>query len=352
MVDVASYGGWPAILKTVTVGEDLTPGAAEAALAEILQGRATDAQISALIVSMRLKGESVEELIGMSRAMVAAATPLEVPEAAIDIVGTGGSASQARHALSVSTMASFVAAGAGALVCKHGSVKASSTSGAFDTLEALGVAIHLDGPGVVRCMEEAGAGFVFAKAFHMAMRHAGPVRSQIGIPTMFNQLGPLSHPGRVVRHVIGVSDAGVQPVMAAVLARRGSHRGLVVRGYDGLDEITVTSPTRVMEVRDGRVVGDWVVDPVALGLRLAKPEDLAGGSPEDNARIARSILAGEDTGPRADMVALNAAAGLMVAGMASDLAEGLAMARESISSGAAQRVLADVVRVSNQVAGG
>lgn len=337
---------WPVVLRTLLSGEDLTAATAGDALRAILAGEATEAQIAALLIALRMKGESIVEVSAMVDVMLEAAAPVVLPEGEdpIDIVGTGGSPSRRVHALNVSTMASFVAAGAGARVVKHGNRRASSTSGSFDLLEELGVPLELDGEGIARCVEQAGIAFCFARSFHPAMRHAGPVRTQLGVPTVFNFLGPLSNPAGVVRQVIGVSDERLAPLVAGVLADRGAPRAMVVTGADGLDEITTTGPTVVHEVREGSTT-TWTLDPRSLGLDVVEPAAIAGGGPETNAAIARRVFAGED-GPYRDIVCVNAAAGLVVAGRADDLAGGLELARRSVDSGAARQVLERLVAVA------
>ena len=337
---------WSEVLRTLLSGQDLSAEMAGDALRSILSGEAGEAQIAGLLIALRMKGESIVEVSSMVDVMLEAAAPVVLPEGddPIDIVGTGGSPSRRVHALNVSTMASFVAAGAGARVVKHGNRRASSTSGSFDLLEQLGVPLELDGEGVARCVEQAGIAFCFARSFHPAMRHAGPVRTQLGVPTVFNFLGPLSNPARVTRQVIGVSDERLAPLVAGVLADRGSPRAMVVTGDDGMDEITTTGSTVVHEVRDGAVTV-WTLDPRDLGLEVVEPSAIAGGGPEANAAIARRVLAGE-VGPYRDIVCLNAAAGLVVADRAEDLVAGLAMARESIDSGAARRVLERLLSVA------
>ena len=344
-----AYGGWPGVLGDLIAGVDLTPGAARAALGAILSNNATDAQVAGFIIALGMKGGSVPELTGLVDAMLDNAAPLEVPDGTVDIVGSGGAPTRRKHALSVSTMASFVVAAAGATVCKHGSVAASSSSGSFDTLSAIGLAIELDGDSVARCVAEVGLGFAFAKAFHPAMRFAGPVRSELGVPTTFNFLGPLSHPGRVKRQVVGVSDPTMAPRVAGVLAARGSEHALVVHGADRLDEITTTDLTRIYEVRDGALVGDDEFDPTTLGIRRVNREELLGGGPAENARIMAEIFSGADTGPRADIVALNAAAGLLVAGVVGDMGEGVDAARSAIADGAAARKVEDVVALTQRL---
>jgi anthranilate phosphoribosyltransferase len=347
--DLDALGGWPVVLRELAEGRDLTAEQAGAAMSEILAGRATDARIAALIVALRMKGEAVDEISGMVDAMLAAASPLPLDVEAVDIVGTGGSPSRRAHALNVSTMACFVVAGAGVPVCKHGNRRASSTSGSFDLLEALGLAIDLDGAGVARCVREAGVGFAFARAFHPAMRFAGPVRAELGIPTVFNVLGPLSHPGGVTRQVIGVGDARMAPVVAGVLARRGVVRSLVVRGADGLDEITLTGSTTVHEIRDGQL-RSFELAPGDVGLPVRSADDLRGGDAAANAELARRCLAGEP-GPVRDIVAVNAAAGLLVGGAVDSLADGVALATEVLADGRAAAALERLVALTRRLAG-
>jgi len=330
-------GGWPALLADLTSGTDVGGDRAAAALAEILAGDATDAQIAAFIVALRQKGETVDELVGLQSAMIAAATPLTVPDNTIDIVGVGGAAARRAHALNVSTMACFVAAGAGATVCKHGNRKASSTSGSFDLLEALGVAIDIDAADLERTVADIGVGFAFARTFHPAMRHVGPVRAELGIPTVFNVLGPLSHPGRLTRQVVGVADPDAMEPIAEVLRGTGSVRSMVVHGHGALDELTTSGPSTVVSL-DGDTIETVTVDATDFGLDRVDPAELAGGDAATNAAIARRVLAGEP-GAHRDIVVLNAAAGIVVAGLADDLAEGVAKAQTSIDDGAAAKVL-------------
>ncbi len=294
----------------------------------------------------RQKGETVDELCGLVHAMRDASLPLEVPPDTVDLVGAGGSALGREAALNVSTMASFVAAGAGASVCKHGNRRASSTSGSFDVLEALGVHIDADAALVEASVREVGVGFAFARTFHPAMRFAGPVRAQLGIPTVFNILGPLAHPARLTRQVVGVPDAAVGERMAAVLAATGSTRAMVVTGDGGLDELSTTGPNVVHRVVDGEV--DTVtVDPRDLGLATATAAELHGGDAEANARIARAVFGGE-TGAHRDIVVLNAAAGLVTAGVVDHLAEGIEAAAAAIDSGAAAERLDRLVALTNR----
>ena len=343
----AAHGGWPVVLGTLMEGGSLERDVARATMAEILEGAATPAQIAAFIVALRMKGETVDELVGMVDAMLDASerVPLDPGLGAIDLVGTGGDRA---HTINVSTLAALVVAAAGGRVCKHGNRAASSACGAADLLEALGVVIDLGPAGVARCVEETGFGFCFAPRYHPAMRHAGPSRRDLGIPTAFNVLGPLSNPGRVQRTLIGVADLRMAERMAGVLRAKGTDRALVVHGGDGLDELTTTGPSTVVELAGGEITR-WEVDPAALGLARADREDLVGGDAATNADLARRVLAGE-SGPHRDIVTLNAGAGLLVAGLVEDLAAGIAAARAALDAGAAVHVLARLVEVSRAAA--
>ncbi|MFQ5558502.1 MAG: anthranilate phosphoribosyltransferase, partial [Acidimicrobiales bacterium] len=263
MTTIEDVGGWPEVLGRLSRGEDLEADTTRGVLGSILAGEATDAQIAAFIVALRQKGETTAEMTGMVEAMLAAATPLHLPDDVIDIVGVGGSPSRRRHALNVSTMAAFVAAGAGAVVCKHGNRRASSTSGSIDLLEALGVTIDDTPARLEAVVGELGVGFAFARTFHPAMRHVAVVRAELGIPTVFNVPGPMSHPGRVRRQVIGVSDWSIAQRMAEVLAATGSVHTLIVHGDDGLDELTTTGTSTIIEYRDGEL-RQGPVDPSEL----------------------------------------------------------------------------------------
>lgn len=338
------HGGWTSILADLAEGRDLTFAQSAAAMAEILGGNASDARLAAFIVALRIKGETVEEVNGMVDAMLAASEVLALNVDAVDVVGTGGSAARRLHALNVSTMSSFVIAGAGVPVCKHGNRRASSTSGSFDLLEALGVEIELSGSAVARCVREAGVGFVFARSFHPAMRFAGPVRSELGIPTVFNVLGPLAHPSKIDRQVIGVGERRTLALTSGVLASRGLPRSLVVHGSDGLDEITLTGTTSVHEIDDGTVT-EWELDPRDLGFELRSADELRGGDPDTNAEIAKRLFAGEP-GPVRDIVLLNAGAGIYVGGRADSLAEGVELATASIDDGRAAAALEALVELS------
>ncbi|HET6951174.1 MAG TPA: anthranilate phosphoribosyltransferase [Acidimicrobiales bacterium] len=340
-------GGWPALLGRLSGGGDLTRDEAQAAMAEILDGAATPAQIAGFIVALRMKGETVDELSGLVGAMLAVAERVVVPDVpgaapVIDVVGTGGDQA---HTINVSTLAALVVAGAGGRVCKHGNRAASSSTGTADVLEALGVRIDCGPADVARCVAEAGIGFCFAPRFHPAMRHAGPTRRELGIPTAFNLLGPLANPARVDRLMLGVADGSMAERVAGVLAARGAERVLIVHGDDGLDELTTTTTSQVLDLREGEVRA-YTVDPAALGLDLVDRAALVGGDPATNAGLARAVLEGEK-GPHRDITVLNAAAGLVVAGLADDLPGGMEMARAAIDAGSAAGALDRLVAASN-----
>ncbi|HEV2766797.1 MAG TPA: anthranilate phosphoribosyltransferase [Acidimicrobiales bacterium] len=336
------------VLRTLIAGEDLSPSHAGAALAEILEGAATSAQIAAFVVALRIKGETVAEMSGLVQAMLQAAERVPLPPGlvAVDTCGTGGARSRRAAAFNVSTIASFVIAGGGAAVCKHGNRAASSTSGSADLLEALGMVIDLGPEGVARCVTEAGLGFCFAPRFHPSMRHAGPTRRELGVPTVFNFLGPLANPAGVRRQVVGVSDPRMAEKMIGVLEGKGADRALVVYGHDGLDELTTTTTSTVLELREGTVRAS-TVDPSDLGISPADASSIRGGDARLNQELATRVIDGE-RGPHRDLVLLNAAAGLVAAGVADDLKEGYAAASASVDDGAAARVLEQAVAVSQE----
>ena len=342
-VTLQEAGGWSGVLGTLTGGGDLPGETAAAAMAEILDGNATPAQIAGFIIALRMKGETVEELTGLVSAMIGRSVRVELerPEGVIDLVGTGGDRS---HSINVSTLAALTVTGAGGRVCKHGNRAASSSCGTADLLEALDVAFDLGPVGVARCVDTVDFGFCFAARFHSAMRHAGPPRRELGVPTVFNFLGPLANPARVRRQVTGVADPEMADRMIQVLKANGAERALVVYGHDGLDELTITTTSTVHELRDGEI-RTYDVDPVALGLSLGTLDDLRGGDATVNARISHQILAGEP-GPRADIVVLNAAAGLVAAGIADTIAEGVEAARASLMEGRAAVALERLVTAS------
>lgn len=342
---------FPEVLTRLLARQDLSREEAEEAMSHVLSGETTPAQIAGLLVALRAKEPSVNEMTGMVDALLGASVRLELPVDAIDAIdtcGTGGSEQRRTAAFHCSTLAGLVAAGAGAKVCKHGNRRASATSGSADLLEALGVAIDLGPDGVARCVAEAGMGFCLAPAFHPGMRHAGPVRRELGVRTIVNFVAPLANPARVRRQVVGVSDAAMAPKVAAVLAARGALHAMVVHGSDGLDELTTTGPSTVIEVREGDVEM-FEVDPAALGLAKSSVEELRGGDTQANVAIATRVLSGEK-GAHRDIVVLNASAALVVADAAAGFEEGIAAAARSLDSGSAMRVLDDLIRVSRACA--
>jgi anthranilate phosphoribosyltransferase len=350
-MNLSDLGGWSAVLRRLVARQHLTAAEAGAALTDILDGAASPAQMAAFVIALRMKGETVDELAGMVAAMLEAAEVVPLPAGIdpVDTCGSGGSPTRRVAAFNVSTIASFVIAGAGGKVCKHGGRAATATSSSADLLEALGVVVELGPEGVVRCLEEAGMGFCFAPRYHPAMRHAGPTRRELGVPTVFNFLGPLSNPARVRRQVLGVSDPAMADKAAGVLLARGAERALVVHGHDGLDELTTLTTSSVIELRDGEL-RSYEVDPKALGVAHDDPSAVRGGDTATNVELTRRVLDGERIGHR-DLVLLNAAAGLVAAGVADDLAEGIAVGAEAIDQGRAAGALDDLVRVSNAYVG-
>ncbi|TMM39600.1 MAG: anthranilate phosphoribosyltransferase [Actinobacteria bacterium] len=333
---------WPNLTGALLRGTELSTEDTAWAMAEIMSGAATPVQIASFAIALRAKGETAAELAGLVSAMLAVATRVELPAeiraAAIDVVGTGGDRA---HTVNISTMAALVVAGAGVRVVKHGNRAASSACGAADLLEHLGLPLDLSAAGVARCVQEAGIGFCFAATFHPGFRHAGATRREMGVPTAFNFLGPLTNPAQPRSGAVGCADARMAGVMAGVFAGRGDSV-LVMRGEDGLDEFTTAAPTRVWAVREGTVT-ELVIDAVDLGVPRSKDGDLRGADVEYNAAVARRVLAGE-TGPVRDAVVLNAAAALAAqAGLGTDVPgavkAGLDRAAASIDSGAAAAVL-------------
>ncbi|MHB1786630.1 MAG: anthranilate phosphoribosyltransferase [Acidimicrobiales bacterium] len=341
-------GGWPAVLGRLMAGEVLTADEAGAVLGDVLAGNATASQVAAFVTALRLRGETVEEMAGLVRAMVELCDKVDIDGEVLDTCGTGGDRS---NSINVSTLAGLVVAGAGVPVCKHGGRAASSATGTADVLEALGVSIDLGPVGVARCVAEAGMGFCFAPRFHPAMRFAAPVRRELGVATVFNFLGPLANPARARLQVVGVSDPTMAHKMVGVLAANGTRRAMVVHGHDGLDELTTTTTSTVVELVMGPdsvpLVNEYVIDPRTLGLAPAILADLRGGDAATNAGIIRHVLAGE-AGPFRDIVLLNAAAALVVAGRAADLSSGLEQAGAAIDEGRAEAVLDALIKVSSR----
>jgi anthranilate phosphoribosyltransferase len=337
---------WADILGTLADGGDLTRPQARQAMDEVMAGEATPAQISAFIVALRIKGETTEEMTGLVEAMKSAAVTVDVGVPVIDIVGTGGDRS---GTFNISTTASLVAAGAGAHVAKHGNRSASSRCGSADVLEALGVNIELEPEQTATLVREEGFGFFYAPLYHPSMRHAGPVRRELGIPTVFNFLGPLANPANAKRQAIGVSDRKMADRMIGVLDRLGSEYAFVYHGSDGLDEVTTTGPTYIDRLKDGETTTAEFT-PEDFGVPRATTEDLLGGDVSVNVEIIRSILAGEK-GPKRDAAIVNAAPGLVIAGLADGFVQATSVAAAAIDSGAAAEVLERVVRRGREMAG-
>ncbi|QGN33331.1 anthranilate phosphoribosyltransferase [Microlunatus sp. Gsoil 973] len=331
---------WPGVLSSLVAGNDLDAETATWAMSRILAGEASDVQIAGFAVALRSKGESVSELSGLAAAMLEVARPIEAPNPSVDIVGSGGDRT---NTVNISTMAAVVAASAGARVVKHGNRAASSACGSADVLEALGVRLDLSPEDQQRVIERIGIGFLFAPHYHGSLRNTASARSQLGIATTFNFLGPLTNPGRPNAHAVGVADERMAELSARVLAERGD-QGLVFHGTDGLDELTTTTTSTVF-VFDGDKIDRTLLDPQELGIAPASVSELVGGGPADNAAIARRVFSGE-TGPVRDIVLLNAAAALAAfdgPGPADSLRETLAArlerAAEAIDTGATAELL-------------
>jgi anthranilate phosphoribosyltransferase len=325
--------------------QDLSGEEAAAVLAEIMEGNATEVQTAAVLIALRTKGETVEEIAGLATTMRRFATPVDAgQDDLIDTAGTGGG----RQTFNVSTTAALIAAGAGCKVAKHGNRSATSLSGSADVLEALGVRIDLDPAAVARCIREAGFGFMFAPAHHGATRHVIPVRKQLAVRTIFNFLGPLTNPAGASRQVIGVSDAAFLETMAGALARLGATKALVVSSDDGLDEMSTSGTTRVVEVEGGDL-RRYEITPEDVGLPRAAFDDVQGGTPEHNADVTRRVFAGE-AGPQRDLCALNAGAAIYVAGRAGSIEEGVRAAESALDSGAAAATLDRLATLTRELA--
>ena len=329
-------------IEVVVAGRSLTMEQAAAVMRQIMQGEATPAQLGSFLTGLRLKGESTGEIAGMATVMREFSLKVRVDGTVVDSVGTGGDGS---NTFNISTAAALVAAGAGVRIAKHGNRAASGSCGAADVLEALGVRIELPPEGVERCINEGGIGFMFAQAFHPSMRHAGPVRREIGIRTVFNILGPLTNPAAAQRQLIGVAYPELGEKVADVMRLLGSERSLVVHGAGGLDEIALDGDTYVWELRDGQVES-WTFRPDDTGLPRWSVDDLRGGDPQANAAAMRRLLAGEG-GPIRDAVLLNTAGVLLAAGSAATIPEGIQQAAQAIDTGSARQRLEALVELSN-----
>jgi anthranilate phosphoribosyltransferase len=328
--------------------EHLTAAEAEAAMRAIMSGEATQAQIGGYLMALRLKGETVDEIIGGARAMRDAANKVPVRDASrlVDTCGTGGDGA---HTFNISTTVAFVVAGAGVPVAKHGNRSVSSQCGSADVLSALGVNLSLTPEQVGLCIEEIGIGFLFAPHFHPAMKHAIQPRRELGVRTVFNILGPLTNPAGAARQLLGVYDAGLTEPLAHVLGGLGARAALVVHGAGGLDELSTAGENQISELRDG-AVRTYTLDPRELGFARCEPSMLRGGDPQENAAITRRILSGEMDGGKRDVVLLNAAAALVAGGAADSLADGVRLATESLESGAALSKLDALIAYSQRFA--
>jgi anthranilate phosphoribosyltransferase len=334
----------PGLIDKLMRRDDLTSDEASAAMAEVMEGRAADAQIAAFLVGLAMKGERPTEIVGLARTMRAHAVKLTRPFTGVfDTCGTGGDRS---GTFNISSCAALVLAACGVRVAKHGNRSVSSLSGSADVFEALGVNVAASPVVVERCLDEANIGFFFAPTFHPSMRHAGPTRKAIGVRTAFNLLGPLTNPAGATRQLVGVPRPEFTELLARALLLLGSERAWVVHGADGIDEISTTGYTKVSECSDG-AVKTFYLHPADVGMTKAAPEALRGGSAADNARIITSVLDNQPGAPR-DVVILNAGAALFVAGEAASMKEGMGRAAEAIASGAARETLARLVALSRQ----
>jgi len=320
-------------IDRVAGGADLSREEAAAVLAEIMEGNASEVQIAAFLIALRTKGETVAEIAGLAQTMRSFALAVDAGDDLVDTAGTGGG----RPTFNVSTTAAFIAAGAGCRVAKHGNRSATSQCGSADVLEALGARIDLEPARVAVCIESVGFGFMFAPAHHPAMKHVVPVRRELAVRTIFNFLGPLTNPAGAKRQLIGVSDRRFLDIVAAALGQLGCDHALVVASDDGLDELSVSGPTHVVELKDGKIDAH-IVTPESVGLTSAPQDAVAAGTPEKNAGIARQVLAGEQ-GAERDLTVLNAGAAIYVGGGADSIEAGARAAERAIDSGAARDVL-------------
>ena len=335
-------------INAVCRGEELDEDEAAGVLREVMEGRASPEETAGFLIALRTRGETAGEIAGLARTMRELATKVDAGvDGLLDTAGTGGGT----PTFNVSTTAALVAAGAGCPVAKHGNRSATSQSGSADVLEALGVRIDLEPEQVAECIREVGFGFMFAPQHHAAMKHVVPVRKALGVRTIFNLLGPLTNPAGAPHQVIGVSDGPFLEHMAMALARLGGRSALVVSSEDGLDEVSISAPTRVVELRDGKVE-TYTVTPEELGVESAPVETIGSGPPEENARITRAVLSGEDTGPARSLTLVNAGAAIYAAGRADGIAAGVTAAAEAVDSGAAHDVLERLVERTQELAAG
>lgn len=331
-------------INNIVSGRHLTFGESSSVMDEIMTGSATPSQFGAFVTGLRLKGETSEEIAGMASVMQEKALTVEAESTIIDTCGTGGDGSQT---INISTIAAFVTVGAGLKVAKHGNRAITSSCGSADVLEAAGVKIDLGPEGVKQCINEVGMGFMFAPIFHPAMRFAGPLRREIGIRTVFNILGPLTNPARAKNQVLGIADPSLGLKMAEVLKRLGCLHALIVHGNDGLDEISISGPSQIWELKSGEIY-EYTIAPEDFGIQQASSDEIRGGVAEENVEVMHKVLSGEH-GPKRDIVLLNAAAAITAGNQADSLAEGLVIAQESIDSGRASSKLNALIDLSQQL---
>lgn len=331
-------------IQLLVSNRNLSEGEMAECMKEIMEGKATDAQIGSFLTALRIKGETVEEITGAAKIMREKATTIRAPEGVLDTCGTGGDMS---HTFNISTTTAFVVAGAGVPVAKHGNRSVSSQSGSADLLEAIGIKIDLTPEKVESCLFETGFGFLFAPLFHPAMKFAIGPRREMGIRTIFNILGPITNPAGAKRQILGVYSDTLTETLAMVLGNLGADDAIVVHGEDGLDEVSITSRTKVSRFNYGKTE-NYYIEPEDLGLKKSKIEDIRGGTKEDNATISLSILKGEK-GPRRDIVLMNSALALIASGKTGDIKTALSMSADAIDSGNALRKLEEVKRVSNSL---
>ena len=347
MTDSRPFVGWSAVVASLLARHDLDDATATAAVSEILEGNATPSQMAAFLVALRAKGETANELEAMLAAVRHAGVHVSLPDAiarhTMDIVGTGGDRS---NSVNISTMSAFVVSAAGVPVCKHGNRASSSTCGSADVLEASGVAIELDARGVQTCVEQTGFGFCLAAKFHPAFRHVGPTRREIGVPTVFNLLGPMANPAPVSYMLVGVAQSQMMDKMAHALQSRGIHRAWIVHGHEGLDELSLSGPNTVCSITNGRI--EFLrIDATDFGLQRSGISDIVGGDATANMETMKAVFSGAHGAVR-DVVAFNAGCALFVANVAPSISEGIAMAQQVLDSGAAQEKLHAVISVSQR----
>lgn len=337
----------PEILSKLTSGENLTRSEARSLADAMLTGQATAAQMGGMLMALRTKGETAVELAGLLDGLRAAGVKVPIDAEGLKLVDTAGTGGDGSGSLNISTMAALVAAGAGVKLCKHGNRAVSSRCGSADLLEALGVNVELDAKGVAESILRTGLGFCLAPLFHPALRHAGPARRELGVPTAFNYLGPMANPGGVQRQVIGVNNLAMAERMAEVLSFMGCKRAIIVHGHPSLDELSTVGPSVLLEVTEGRVARQQIT-PEELGLKRVSLADLAGGDAEASAHATRALLRGEDV-PWREVVLLNAAAALRVGEMAEGFEDGLELAERSLNEGAAAEALERWVEFSRSL---